>query len=606
METLGAELAAPPKFLDPMMLDEVPSAHSALGESTSHNWEEGPLLAGVEERANAILDAAVERAHRTTNRFPRSARAYTNLGFALLNRGHLEEAAKEFERAVELDPRYVHAVHGLTQVRLSQGRLEEARAAFTELAESRPTERSVVMGLATLALRRGDIEEAIRLLERAVELAPESAIPRYHLGMALASLGRIQEAIAELREAINVNPRLAVLHVGLGHAYAKGGDRKRALREYRVALALVPGAIEAIYGLARVLVDEGDLSAAISTLDDLLGNDPSDNEARDLRAWAYFKSGDYKRCRQDLHQVIAAIDPSNREEMAHQAQLLNNLGACYWSLGNWDDAKRQFARSIDLDSATPAPYHNLGRLLLIEQQPAAAVTVLRQCRDRFPSDTPSGLLLVRALDMLDRAEEAIEELRGWVGDGNAPSEVWAVLGYYLTDRKREPSLAVAVLREALERFPRDPAVTNNLAYAYLMLGDVGEAREVLEALHKRGNRQNLSESTAVVHATWGLLRLREGDSTGAEEGYRKAEEIALRQGDSALAAAVRRKRHLEFARMLLADGNVEAARSEIRLGLTVAGDDPHRYRQELKELSASLKTANPNLNVTDQQEPDLV
>ncbi len=593
MGTLGVEATAHPTFLDPKFDEEVPIPLVDHGNPAAYDANTDPLGEAEIASVCAILDAAVERARQEVERFSLSARAHTNLGLALLNRGRLEAAEAEFERALELDPRYRFATVNLGRVRIWQDRLEDAERLFADLRVAHSTDLDPIMGLAAVAVRRKDLAQATRLLERAVELKPGAVLPRFHLGMALLGLGRAKEAISRLREASSSNPRAAELHLALGAAYAQAGDPKRAIQSFKATLSLVPGTSEAIYGLAHVLVDNGDAAQAVALLNGLLEHHPADREARELLAWAHFRSQEYKRARNELNRIIAMIDRADPEAMADQARLLNNLGTCFWLLGNRDDAARQLARSIKLKPDAPTPYHNLSRLLLDNGRLTDAIAVLEQCEEHFPRDTTSRLLHAVALDRLDRQDEAIDRLRSWVDTGEAPADAWGLLGYYLTDRKRQPDAAVKVLSEGRVRLPSDPLVANNLAYAYLMQGNPTAARAVLESLPE-GLKKASSGVAVVLNATWGLLRLWEGDFDAADRGYQRAEEIALQRGDYHLAAAARRKKHLEFARAFRWAGNVEGARREVQQGLAVSGEDSYGYGRELKALAAQLRRIGAN------------
>lgn len=595
MEFLGTEVESPLRFLEPVSIGDSPTTRVGASETIQQEEQDlGSWSERVGRLSTALLDDAVRRSLAETVRFPRSARAFTNLGQALLNSDQVEEAVAAFQAASELAPDNPRAMSGVGQGLLKLGQLEEARSWFERVIELRPSDSSALMGLASVELSLGNNQAYADLLESLIEYRPEAVTPRYYLGVALTEMGRPDEAIAVLREATRIDPHFASAHLALGQAFHKQGNLSRALHEFRVALTVMPDFIRAKHAMVQVLAEKGEFDEALSLLDDILSWTDEDLEALELRAWVHFKSRNFKKARRDLHKIVGAIAHTSLVGTDTHARILSNLGTCYWSLGNWDDAEVQFSHAIKHAPTNPVPYHNFGRLLIASDQPDRAVSVLQSCLRRFPSDTTSRRLLIRSLDRLNQVDRAIDELQRWVESDEAPGSAWAMLGYFLTARRREPDVAAMLLERAYKRFPDDSLLANNLAYALLMQGNAKRAREVLEGLCSNRPRRELFDSLPVLHATWGLLRLHEGDRIGALRGYEAAEHEALRDGDTVLAASLRRKRHLEFARMDLTEGNLSAARDEIRLGLAVSGEDSPRFRDELLELDAATRASNPD------------
>ena len=118
------------------------------------------------------MDEAVAQYLAALEISPRSARASTNLGLALVRLGRMDEALKRLRDAVSFDPAFVAAHYNLANALAQAGRLEEAVSEFAA----------------------------------AVKLQPNEAALHNELGIALAETGRLPEAIAEFREAIRLKP----------------------------------------------------------------------------------------------------------------------------------------------------------------------------------------------------------------------------------------------------------------------------------------------------------------------------------------------------------------------------------------------------------------
>ena len=164
--------------------------------------------------------------------------------------------------------------------------------------------------------------------------------------------------------------------------------------------------------------------------------------------------------------------------------------------------------------------------------------------------------------------------------GNATRDTYAHLGWlysWLGDFDK----ALSVAKAGSERYPRVPGLINNLAYVYLELGRVSEARAALESIRRP------TELHAEMIATHGLLRLWEGDFNGARELYKRAAQKASESGNKELARKVRQKLHLELAKAFVRRGDFRSAKEEIQRGLAVRVA-VLSYDDHLKQLARSL------------------
>jgi Tfp pilus assembly protein PilF len=102
---------------------------------------------------------------------------------------------------------------------------------------------------------------------------------------------------------------------------------------------------------------------------------------------------------------------------------------------------------------------------------------------------------------------------------------------------------------------------NNLAYYFLMQGNVGDAREVLERI----NEQDALNSVH-VNATRGLLFLKEGALEKGAYYYNRA--IDLAKDDETKNQALQKKQ-LEWGRYFLSQGKTARAQKHLQDVLTI-------------------------------------
>ncbi len=84
------------------------------------------------------------------------------------------------------------------------------------------------------------------------------------------------------------------------------------------------------------------------------------------------------------------------------------LGYAYTGLRRWEQAKAEYRKAAELDPKMSAAQLNLG-LLLLDQDPAAAVEPLRKAAELLPKEARPRLLLAMALERSGKLESAIRE-----------------------------------------------------------------------------------------------------------------------------------------------------------------------------------------------------
>lgn len=139
--------------------------------------------------ARATQDGLLEALDESVALTPSDAETHYVRGAILANRGELDEAIKEYEKAAAL----------------------------------RPGDYYMWQALGMLRDRAEDEEGAIADLNEAVRLAPFYAQPRFQLGNLLFRAGRRDEAFEELRLAVKSNPTLLPNIIDLAWG-ASGGD----------------------------------------------------------------------------------------------------------------------------------------------------------------------------------------------------------------------------------------------------------------------------------------------------------------------------------------------------------------------------------------------
>jgi tetratricopeptide (TPR) repeat protein len=552
------------------------------------NWVENQIELGV-SKSEQILDDILSRSRFDAERFPSNAQTRANYALALMNRGNLDEAADEFSAALRLSPRHFMSLANLARIRTLQGRFDEAVKIYEGLSTAYPSELSPLVNLSYVLFRTDSLDKAAVILKKAIELAPEAVFPRYLMAVSLLKRGRPHEAIKHLRVAARTDVRSPAVYQALGVAYVMAEDTKAAVRLFKTALTLAPDMKESVHSLANVLLQRGNTDDLIELLSAYLERRPDDIRARETLSEAYSQRKQYPAARLQLTTALRYVHSDNEADRKLRAKLLNNIGACFDRQGDGDTAEHWIQRSIAVDPRFDAiPHLNLARLNLRKRQFAQAWRTLESCKELFPENHETPEVQAFVLAEQERYDEAIELLRNEIASGKATAGSYGDLGWYLTDCKRRLDEACKVMSEGLERYPQDPKLTNNLAYALLMSGRPVEARDLLISLRIDEKKIKLEDKVALT-ATWGLLYLWEDDLAAGRQYYERAEEMARGSRRKDLAATVRQKMHLEVAKALLRWHDVMTARKEIENGLSIKSGRVV-YQQDLVSLNEQTES----------------
>jgi len=176
------------------------------------------------ERKDYVL--AVQWAEKGAARDPKNSWGYNILGAIYEDKGDLDRAAVNYQKAVDILPTYKEAIHSLGQLYALKGDYEQAGALFRRALE-------IDSDYAAPRSRLQDIEGILEAGE-SLRTEPGSGEARYRLASALFNLGDYDRSIAALKDSLKsprdawwANERLGYCLVRQGK-YAEG---KAALEE---------------------------------------------------------------------------------------------------------------------------------------------------------------------------------------------------------------------------------------------------------------------------------------------------------------------------------------------------------------------------------------
>lgn len=151
------------------------------------------------------------------------------------------------------------------------------------------------------------------------------------------------------------NPAAADAYTQLGVAYLERNNLPRALNALDRALEIAPRHAEALQALALVYQRQGESELAKDYFQQAVTAEPDFTRARNNYAAFLYGQGQFRAACEQLETA------SEDAQYANRAQLFTNLGQCYLTLEEFDNARARLERAQSID-----PRNSRGYLMLAE------------------------------------------------------------------------------------------------------------------------------------------------------------------------------------------------------------------------------------------------
>jgi tetratricopeptide (TPR) repeat protein len=384
-------------------------------------------------------------------------------------------------------------------------------------------------------------DEAERAFSEALALAPGYAMARYRLATVFAATGRTDESLSEIRRAAREADGLTdreARYINASEAYF---ERRfdDALAAYRELVDAYPYDTDARHLLAGLLYEMGRYDEEIAELEILARLSPGNSVVHSMMAYAHLGSGDTTNAILELQRCIE-LEPDS-------ANNHHSLGEVYQAQGELDLAAGEFETALMIDPDFSLPKTSLG-----------VVEILRR-----------------------RWGAGEARFRGIVGDESAPPRARLDAAFELASVLRSRGRfreAVGVLESVAPLLEaegvREAMALSMRGTSQMELGELAAA----ERLVHRSIERSPGVPTRYLFAR-GLLELRQSELGAVRATADEIEGHALPAGDpdrtENKAAAYLR------GAALLAEGNPDAAVSELSRAVALSGYSYGVYRLEL-------------------------
>ena len=268
----------------------------------------------------------------------------------------LKAATEEYKKADSLKPNSQGVMMQLARSMAAQADYAGAEQMYRKVIDKDKTYQYAYTELYRLFVFQHKPDDGEQVLRLAFQNNPKQYGYLTLLALHFYGQKKRDEMVGVLSQIKSHAKDFDQAYLTVGDFYLRMGDGDQAIKEYKEGLAK-DAKKKSTYQkrIIEVMMRQGKRSDAAEVNNQILKDDPNDNDARGLAATFMLDKGDVAKALAELQAVVTRA-PDN--PVAHY-----NLGRAHAARGEWEQARQQFAKAIEL-----RPDYIMARLALAQLQ----------------------------------------------------------------------------------------------------------------------------------------------------------------------------------------------------------------------------------------------
>jgi tetratricopeptide (TPR) repeat protein len=357
--------------------------------------------------------------------------------------GNLSRAESEWREAVRLRPGIVEAHRALAGIAIHKrdaaGLVQEA----DQIISLQPAAPDGYLLRGVAEIDRKDYAAADEYLHRSLTKEPNNSAAYVQIGNLRMAQNQLGEAQKAYQQALDQDPNSSDALGGVLNVYLIQKDTERAIAAARAQVAKAPKNAVFHVMLGAVLTDQKkDLAGAEQEFKQALQLDPKNSDAM-------VKLGMVQSARGATDQALQTyLDGAKNNPKEIAFNLL--AGSIYENRQDWEHARQQYQKVLEVDTENPAASNNLAYVMLQQGGNVDVAFAMAQTARRQLPDNPNSA-----------------DTLGWA--------------FY---HKHVYGSAISLFKEAVKKDPENALFNYHLGLAYAKSGQASLARQQLDRLVK--------------------------------------------------------------------------------------------------------------------------
>jgi serine/threonine protein kinase/Flp pilus assembly protein TadD len=358
-----------------------------------------------------------------------------------------------FQKAVDVDPQFAlgYAELAITYVRRfnvdgDRANLTLANGNSTIALRYNPNSARALLSAALVDLYTGNTKRAMEYFARALAIDPDNPQVLLYKAQAFRFMNQNGKAEEVYNLIISKRPNYWPAYNELGYLLSQSGRHEDAANAFRSAMAAAPPVALPQANLGSEYVFLNRRQDAIEACNQSIEKSPNDTAYRTLGDIA-FMDGNY-RSAESFYQKAAKLNPINHD-------LWRDIGDCEAMFGNDVGVRENYAKAaralldgIPKHSGSAYEWATLAFYYAKTGDRKQAESALQKAGPYDSMNVATRLMMIQAIALLGRKEEALRQVISALDDGLSPIQVDLALD--LKDLRKDPRYQshVAKLKQA--------------------------------------------------------------------------------------------------------------------------------------------------------------